>query len=814
MGGTDPTNSLPEPLPQRPTDYAGRPIGPLRLARAMTINILGGTSIMMSIAVLWPTAGITAVFMAEQLGASKTLIGMNLTLVSLATAASLPGAAVFCRLQRRRATWIIITALARSCMFGSAAVALLAGYREWHTTLIWVFMVGLLLVQGGSVFTSPGYWSWMADLIPDAIRGTFFGRRYRWMLLGQSVVTIAAGALVDRTSGEAAVRHMYFAVFMVMAALAVLDPLLFCAVPEPVRPPPERRTLRKLADEYLAPLRDKPFRNVLIAQGMYLFFYNVPIVFLPLFLRGEEVDGVWLGGHAALWLVSAVWVVYAVGTALAASQWGRLADKIGHRTVWLLSSLGLLTHVTYFFINEENYAWIALVNAAAYGVLFGGQTVAVQNLALSMAPSRQHEFYMGMFQAVTAVASAFGPLLAGWLADICRVVPWFKLPSGQPVCYMHVLLVIAFAGVFLTIPLMARIPDPMGTAVRPWLGRLISGDLWRITWNISVLGSASSVSRAVRALRRISPRDGNMMLPEIVGALDDPDLAIRREALLALGRLGTPEALDMLRWYLHEPDASVRAQSIEAISQAEIEDRTVLLKRALHDPDGRVRRAAVEALGRSEDTAAAGELRSLLAGEHDAEVLAAAAAALSNLKELGAVHEMIELALHSGNTTVRSQMLVALADLLGGSGDFQRLWRQDRHWRGSGFAKLARKIRRQARLFVRVTLASGPISRADRRRLLLQTDAEVERLLEYAEAEDWQEVLRSLQRLAFQFLRLRYRYHGDEGHAIEFLTAVAPTHAERYWLIGYLSDAYVKGTAPEAPWDGLALLATYVFVYG
>ncbi|MBI4580788.1 MAG: hypothetical protein HY718_13860, partial [Planctomycetes bacterium] len=139
--------------PQRSMDYSGRPIGPLRLARAMSINILAGSSILMALAVLWPNAAITVVFLKEHLGASKTLIGLNFTLVVGATVFALPGALLFSRLRRRREVWIIQTTLARLFMFGPAIVALLSDRTEWQSSLVWILMLCLFCVQAGGVFT-------------------------------------------------------------------------------------------------------------------------------------------------------------------------------------------------------------------------------------------------------------------------------------------------------------------------------------------------------------------------------------------------------------------------------------------------------------------------------------------------------------------------------------------------------------------------------------------------------------------------------------------------------------------------------------
>ncbi len=777
----------------------------------MFVNVVGGCCILVALAVLWPTASPTAVFLQEGLGATKTQNALNLALVSAASIAGLAGAWLFSRTQRRKALWLPLTAVSRAFMLGAVAVALLSDQPQNRGLLIAAFIFCLVVVNGGTMFTSPGWWSWMGDLIPETILGRFFGQRYRWILLAQSLSAVAAGWLLDLAGNS---RYMFAGVFLVAAVAAVVDPLLFVLVPEPVRPKPKAAPFGTVLREYAGVIRDRAFLPLLIASGTYAFFFNLPLLLIVLFLRGEEVDGRWIGGRAPMWVLSLVTVIFAVGTALAANQWGRLADRIGHRVVWILGSLGYLTHTTFFFINDQNYTWVALANQIVFGILFAGQPVAVQNLALSMAPVAKREFYISVFQAVVAVSAGAGALFGGWLADRYTVFPALILPSGQPACYIHLALTIAFLGMLASLPVMIRVPDAKGSSFLPWFGRLLSGDLLRVALNISVLGTTSSGSRRVRALRRISQRDGNVMLPEIMGALGDPDGAVRREALFSLGRLGTPEALDLLRWYLYEPDAVLRAQSVEAMGHTHAPDLPSLLKTRLRDPDSRVRRAAAEALARCGDRKAGEELRLLLTMETESEVLVSAAKALSRLKRFEAVEEMVNLALGSNNMTVRSQMVVALADLLGGTSDFQKSWRQDRYWRGSGFARLAGRLRKQARVLAKWAGPSRLRTRTDRRRLTRTVDSTIELFLERVQSEEWSNALETLWELAIQFLALRYRYHGDEEHALEFLSAVAPEQAQRYWLIEYLGHACREGKAAEAPWEGLTLLGIHVLVHG
>jgi len=156
-------------------------------------------------------------------------------------------------------------------------------------------------------------------------------------------------------------------------------------------------------------------------------------------------------------------------------------------------------------------------------------------------------------------------------------------------------------------------------------------------------------------------------------------------------------------------------------------------------------------------------------------------------------------------------MIITLADMLGTTGRFHTLWRQDRHWRGSGFLKLARKLRRQARA-IPLNRSAGSFAMSRRREHLVRIDEQVDRLLDHVQEENWPAALGAIRRLAFELIVLRYHYQGDEEHALEFLSALSPDQAEPYWLLTYLQHNADRNAAPEAAWDGLTLLALYVLV--
>jgi cyclophilin family peptidyl-prolyl cis-trans isomerase/HEAT repeat protein len=103
-------------------------------------------------------------------------------------------------------------------------------------------------------------------------------------------------------------------------------------------------------------------------------------------------------------------------------------------------------------------------------------------------------------------------------------------------------------------------------------------------------------------------------LPASVPALDrlalDPDPAIRRRAVLAIGRVGMADGVPLLVSALADPDVEVRASAAFALGLLGPEGRDGAkgLRGALEDPALMVRARAVEGLGLIGDASAAGAI--------------------------------------------------------------------------------------------------------------------------------------------------------------------------------------------------------------
>jgi MFS family permease len=84
-------------------------------------------------------------------------------------------------------------------------------------------------------------------------------------------------------------------------------------------------------------------------------------------------------------------------------------------------------------------------------------------LILSLAPERNRSFYTSAFNFTNGWLMAGGPILGGLLAD-CLPVTAYHLPGGLPLCYFHILLVLALLGAAGSLAFLLRSP-----ALRPAL---------------------------------------------------------------------------------------------------------------------------------------------------------------------------------------------------------------------------------------------------------------------------------------------------------------------------------------------------------
>ena len=544
-----------------PVDTAGRSITPSDLRRAMHINIAAGI-----MGAAWYTVcapqQILTVFYKNDLGATPGELGNMVALVQLASLFHLLAIFVYNRSLKRKPSWMVGHILHRLLGFVLAGVSIYVAQGGDKP-------LGAKIVTGGLVVswvlmtaTASGWWSWMADLIPENIRATFFGRRATTVRAVNLLWFFGATFALDHLK-IIDIFYVYAAIFAVGGLVGVIDIVMHALIPEPV----SKTDAHPIGwREFTEPLRNRNFMGFSLAIGAWSFSTNVLGPFVaPYITASPEQGGIgapmtWLGINAAIIQITMV----ATGTA-----WGIVMDRFGRKPAVLLGALHPLPMwVGCFFMTQSNYPYMLIITAAIAGLMAPGFWDGMGQLMLTLTPQKNRNAYLSWHMALVALISAGGSFLGGKLGDLLSSFH-YELWQGFFIGGFHMVAlvsgVLSVGSVLVLLKIREGSERPVGFVV----SRLFTPGVFRTFLNLNTIGGAPSSDEAVRALRTMDGASSHIAIDEMVHRLDDPDPEVREEAARALGRIGLsdPEAVDALVSRLRDSQSTIRPDAAQALGQ-------------------------------------------------------------------------------------------------------------------------------------------------------------------------------------------------------------------------------------------------------
>jgi MFS family permease len=305
------------------------------------------------------------VLYGKSLGASATVLGIIAGMMPLLVIFQIPAAQYVSRIGYRRfvyAGW----GTRVSFIFGMALVPLTGFFLNTTTqlALLLTLLFGFNLSRG---ISSCAWLPWIAQLVPEAVRGRYLARDAACVNLASGVTfLLAAAGLSDDP------KPWRFAVLFAFSAVMGAASLVFLKrIPD--REPPERRDASKGPVPWGAIIRFGPFQKLLVAVVAWSVAYGGMTAFTVVFLDSKTG----LSESAILALTSASFV----GGLCSLWFLGSRLDHLGSKPVLTFS---LVT-------------WLAII--AGWGLLAGGQVAVRLGVILAL------EFLMGLFAALMQMAN-------------------------------------------------------------------------------------------------------------------------------------------------------------------------------------------------------------------------------------------------------------------------------------------------------------------------------------------------------------------------------------------------------------------------
>lgn len=791
--------------------------------------------------------GLPMSMLMESLGASGTSIGLVTALQQFAMAFLIPAAIISERLSQRKLFFTITNMIHRSIWFLPALLPLFMPGGKENTAIIILIAIAISSIFA-QMATAP-WLSWMADLVPEKRRGSFWGRRQSISMVAYLLAMLGAGFGLDYFPDPMVDGNYtgFAVIFTIGATLGCLDILLHTRVPEPRPAPIERQS--GLMARLLVFWRMPDFRRVTFAFALWSFSASIPGAFAFVYLK-REFDA----SYSQLTLLT---VCSALSIALSGVVWGAIQDRLGARAFGVLMMLlGPLACFAWFLISPNTSlalhdltAFVPLLGGSLtsmvdslpalsattqnlgsfflpqpiwlcaginliFAAFYGGAGLAQFNLTGRLIPKEGRTLGMGLHWTVVGVFSAIGSALGGRMVDYVTTHPlpatWMTV-FGQPLGFIHVLYLFHLAlAWFVAIPFLLRVTkEPREASVKEAFSRIFARNPLRTmgtVYNMYVAGAPRPSWERAKAVRGLGASLNEMAVSDLIEQLEDPSSSVREEAIFALGRIGNPEAIDALLAKLDDPDSDLAPQIARALRErpSPRSVSTVIRKMKMPEPDRETKSELARTLGAIGDQRAVPLLIDTLKNTKDAKLVSASSDALACMGELAAIYEIIPHMKATRNPVLKRSLAVAVGNLLGAQDDFYVVLHRENKEQGSEPMRMLREIAKRIEVISEKKLTSSGQA----------MQAKIAAIRQSLEAEDYHEAVSALFDLSLGLAAMLYGVEcgEDAKTGIESLIWRDQRFGTGVWFMNLLLDR--DGEHPDNAIDNVdVLLALYALHY-
>jgi MFS family permease len=354
------------------------------------------------------TGGMFLIGYALALGATNVQIGLMSSIPMLAVVVQLVSAYFVERGASRKK----LTILALLCAIsGWAVVAMLPAILGKSTPDIKIAaLIGLITAIGAFAhISSNARSSWVGDLIPEDMRGLFFGKMTMYAGLIGVFFALAEGKFLDRVKSLGISAFSWLFVFGMLFGLVSL--LLF--LPQSDVKLEEDEHDRNLLQHVIETFSNKPLMLLMVVAIVWSLQTIASPFYATYMLRDLHMPFLGLG------------VINASGALtmlLSSPSWGQIVSNYGSRPVLIVTTLALApTMLIWFFIDKAILAYALLIPInLIQGFLIAGFGVALNTLFFKVTPSVGRSAQIAVYSIIVVLCAAPTPALGGHLPEMMK----------------------------------------------------------------------------------------------------------------------------------------------------------------------------------------------------------------------------------------------------------------------------------------------------------------------------------------------------------------------------------------------------------
>lgn len=266
-----------------------------------------------------------------------------------------------------------------------------------------LFFILLITVANVVLGLSLTAWSsWMGNLVPEKIRGSYFGKRSMVVSMFSFVTTLVAGWILNLTGSLEGFSLIFFLAFLFgMTSYYYLKkiPEVGCSGVKS-----KRMSVLKFSKELK---KQKNFRPFARHMAMMSFAVNIASPFFIVYmLNVMGISYAWFGIVTAIEILTKIVMM---------RHWGKLSDKFGDRTVMALCNIFIIFY-PFFFIFVKTPLHLILLSVFS-GMCWSGFDLTSFNYLLDVTPGEKRPSYIANYKIYVGISLFLAPLIGGALSQ-------------------------------------------------------------------------------------------------------------------------------------------------------------------------------------------------------------------------------------------------------------------------------------------------------------------------------------------------------------------------------------------------------------
>ena len=290
----------------------------------------------------------------------------------------------------------------------------LLGFIPIPSSAVKILLLTIVLSIYYSAGTMAGN-SWFAligDIVPDKVRGKYFGLRTQIMTWSALISLIIAGLIINKLYVH--IGMFAFAIIFIVAIIARI--YSFTLVRQQYDPPHEELELKDSFSlwRFLARFKKSNFSRYAIFYAMFMFgvYLAAPV------LTFYELKVL----HLEFIQYTILKVTFMLGTILSLSIWGSLSDNYGNRIVFFITSFfASITIGLWAFIQDVHYLYVVEFFS---GIVWAGLNLASANYTLDAVSNKKRTIIYSYLYILRGFAILFSGALALYLLSAWNTIPF------------------------------------------------------------------------------------------------------------------------------------------------------------------------------------------------------------------------------------------------------------------------------------------------------------------------------------------------------------------------------------------------------